>query len=131
MWYYKNGKLFVDTDVTTGAPYHGGTPCMSVMIQNQIRNKTLVGPNYRSFVKYWMGLNGGYGIHDASWRKVYGGEEYIHNGSHGCINTPLEKVIEIFENIEVGTPVFIYSLKENSLDNLEELRKPENKKVLK
>jgi len=68
MWYYKDGKLFLETDVTTGAPYHGGTPTMVVEIQNRIRNKTLVGPNYRSFVKYWMGVNGSYGIHDASWR---------------------------------------------------------------
>lgn len=131
MWYYKDGKVFLETDVTTGAPYHGGTPTMSVMVQNRIRNKTLVGPNYRSFVKYWMGVNGAYGIHDASWRSVYGGEEYIHNGSHGCINTPEENVAKIFENIEVGTPVIIYSLEKNSLDNLEELRKPEYKKVLK
>ena len=55
-----------------------------------------------------MPVSGGIGIHDASWRDEYGGDIYIRNGSHGCINTPLEIVEKMYEVMEVGTPCILY-----------------------
>ena len=69
---------------------------------------TLTGPGYSSFVNYWMGFYGGCGIHDASWRSSFGGTIYKGNGSHGCVNTPLEKVKYIYEHTDYGTPVYVY-----------------------
>ena len=57
---------------------------------------------------YWLGFNGGIGIHDASWRDDFGGDIYQGNGSHGCVNTPFDKVKTIYEHVEVGTPVYVY-----------------------
>ena len=59
-------------------------------------------------MKYWMPVKGGIGLHDASWRKEFGGEIYKTNGSHGCINIPRDVMKEIYENFEVGTPVIMF-----------------------
>lgn len=55
-----------------------------------------------------MPFNGGVGIHDLTSRTSFGGDIYLYNGSHGCINTPLENARTIYENIEVNTPVVVY-----------------------
>lgn len=48
------------------------------------------------------------GIHDADWRREFGGEIYRTNGSHGCINTPPEVMSELYELVEIGTPVVTF-----------------------
>ena len=114
MWYYKNGKLLVDTDVTTGTSSTGhDTSRGAFYLNNKQMNVTLVSTNpddpYESKVTYWLPFKGNtYGIHDASWRSSYGGSYYIYNGSHGCVNTPFNSVKTIYENITVGTPVIIW-----------------------
>ena len=55
-------------------------------------------------MKVW----GGIGIHDASWRSQFGGKIYLTSGSHGCINTPLDNVIKLYNRVKIGTPVVIY-----------------------
>ncbi len=45
------------------------------------------------------------------WRVVViilAGDIYKTNGSHGCINTPLEAAKTIYETVSVGTPVIVY-----------------------
>ncbi|MFA9378073.1 MAG: L,D-transpeptidase family protein [Lachnotalea sp.] len=109
MWFYKEGELIVSTDIVTGNTTRGnGTPTAVGYIYNKVRNINLVGTGYVAFVHYWMKVNGSIGIHDASWRKNFGGTIYTTNGSHGCINTPYDNVKTIYENIEVGTPVVIF-----------------------
>ena len=71
------------------------------------RDTVLTGPGYASFVKYWMGYGGAYGLHDASWRSRFGTQDYIYNGSHGCINMPTVAAKKLYGMIEVGTPVYI------------------------
>ncbi|MBQ2358305.1 MAG: L,D-transpeptidase family protein [Ruminococcus sp.] len=109
MWFYENGNLIVDTAVVTGNDDGDcNTPTGSYAIQSREEQTTLVGEDYESYVDYWLGFNGGIGIHDASWRDDFGGDIYQGNGSHGCVNTPFDKVQIIFEHVEVGTPVYVY-----------------------
>ena len=116
MWFYKNGTLLVDTPVVTGNPNKGnGTPSGGVCrLKDKASPSTLVGRNpdgsieYETPVNYWMPFNGGVGIHDLTSRTSFGGDIYLYNGSHGCINTPLENARTIYENIEVNTPVVVY-----------------------
>ena len=109
MYLYLDGECLVDTDVVTGCTgKRMGTPEGIYSVYSMQRNRTLRGPGYASFVKYWMPVNGNIGIHDAGWRKRFGGEIYQKNGSHGCINTPYEAMKEIYENVEIGTPVVIF-----------------------
>ena len=109
MWAYKDGALLIDTDVVTGnISRNYGTPSMVAAIQYKDRNAVLRGDNYATPVKYWMPFYGNYGIHDASWRREFGGTVYLTNGSHGCVNTPPAAMKVIFENMESGTPVVLY-----------------------
>ncbi len=108
LWYYKDGQLLFDCPVTTGKKGHE-TNIGIQKIKNKARNATLVGPDYRSFVKYWMGFNkDGEGFHDASWRKKFGTTTYLRDGSHGCVNMPEEYAVMLYNNIEVGCMVYIY-----------------------
>lgn len=117
LWYYVDGEVYVDTPITSGSLAHGGTDPRVVYVYTKIPNKWLNGPTWHNFVKYWVAIQGSIGIHDASWRKEYGGQNYIYNGSHGCINTPLEAMEKIFDKVEIGTPVIVYSLDKNKVKN--------------
>lgn len=109
MYYYKNGRLKIETPVVTGNTSLGrGTPEKVCFVYSKERNRTLRGEGYASFVNYWMPVYGGVGIHDASWRGSYGGKIYKTNGSHGCINTPYEEVSRLYSMVEIGTPVIIF-----------------------
>ena len=37
----------------------------------------------------------------------FGGEIYKTNGSHGCINTPTDIMSELYDMVEIGTPVIM------------------------
>ena len=63
------------------------------------KNAVLKGEDYETPVNYWMPFNGNIGMHDATWRRKFGGEVFIKNGSHGCINLPLESAKEIYSYI--------------------------------
>ena len=106
MFYYRDGELFIETDVVTGR--NNATREEVCYVYSKQKNRILRGPGYESFVYYWMPVSGGIGIHDATWRSKFGGEIYIRDGSHGCVNTPLEIVEQMYEVMEVGTPCILY-----------------------
>ena len=55
-----------------------------------------------------MPFNGGIGLHDASWRSKFGGDIYVRDGSHGCINLPKNKAAELYNRIQKGCPVVVH-----------------------
>lgn len=104
--YYVKKKPVFTTDVTTGL--NGATKLGNFRVNKKARNTYLVTKKYKSFVKYWIGYDGrSYGIHDASWRKKFGGKIYLTNGSHGCVNVPTSSAQKLYSLVEVGTPVYI------------------------
>ena len=109
LWFYKNGSLVVEGNVVTGnVSLNDATPAGIYRLKDKERNATLKGQGYSAPVSYWMPFNGGIGIHDATWRSVFGGKIYKTNGSHGCVNSPYNLAQTIFDNINVGTPVVCY-----------------------
>ena len=110
MWFYKDNKLIVETDIITGIPNSSReTPTGVFTLWSRETNRYLTGDTYRSWVNYWMPISwDGIGIHDASWRTSFGGNLYKSKGSHGCINTPFEAVKTIYENSYTGIPVIVY-----------------------
>lgn len=109
MMFFKDKEKVFETEVVTGCTSQGmGTPELVCHVYSKNRNRILQGTNYRSFVNYWVPVYGGIGIHDATWRNKFGGELYKRSGSHGCINTPLEKMKELYDMLEVGMPVVIH-----------------------
>ena len=110
LWYYKNGSLVISSPIVTGTRGVNDTPRGNFTILNKAQNIYLIGPDYKSYVNYWMAIVGGaIGLHDASWRNGYfGGDIYLTNGSHGCINLPYNVAQIIYQNASIGTPVKVY-----------------------
>lgn len=106
---FQQGEKTIETDIVTGnMKKKWDTPDGMYYVYAKQRNRTLKGEGYESFVKYWMPVNQGIGLHDASWRKKFGGDIYLKDGSHGCINIPKATAAEIYEIVEVGMPVIMY-----------------------
>ena len=109
MYYYEKGKLKLETDVVTGnISRNNGSPDGVYKIVYKERDATLVGETYESDVDYFMVFAYNVGFHDADWRNEFGQEIYKTSGSHGCINMPPEKAEELYQILQVGTPVIAY-----------------------
>lgn len=109
LYFWESGNIIIETDFVSGNVAKGmGTPAGIFPITYKERNAVLKGENYATPVSYWMPFNGGIGMHDASWRKEFGGTIYQTNGSHGCINLPLEVAKEVYEHVQAGMPVICY-----------------------
>ena len=110
MWYYVDGELLVETPVVTGNLSDPNSltrrGCFRVTYKDS--DTFLVGPTWNDHVDYWLPFDGNIGLHDSSWRDEYGGDIYLTDGSHGCINTPLDAIRVIFENIKAGDVVIVY-----------------------
>lgn len=113
MWYYKDGKVALETDIVTGKP-STLTPAGVFYVWNKALDEVLRGVNddgtkYASPVKYWMPIDWtGVGIHDSDWQPAYGGQLWKTVGSHGCINTPPGVMAKLYGMVEVGTPVLVF-----------------------
>lgn len=109
MYYYENGVLQIETDVVTGNMALGrDTPAGTYFVYNKQKNRVLRGADYATPVKYWIPVYKAIGIHDASWRKSFGGEIYLTGGSHGCVNTPTDEVASLYDMVEIGTPCILF-----------------------
>jgi hypothetical protein len=108
LWLFKGGSLLLETDVVTGnEKLDRNTPIGDYKILVKVRNKTLKGPGYASFVSYWMPFYKGYGLHDATWRRRFGASIYQNGGSHGCVNIPPKMAPIVYDNVVVGMPVLV------------------------
>lgn len=115
MWYFEDSKLMVSTPIVTGMKYSMDTSTGLYDVYNKESPARLVGETWDTNVNYWMAVTyDGQGIHDSTWRYdyEYGGNTYTYDGSHGCINTPYDKVEEMYELVDIGTPVVIYQKSE-------------------
>lgn len=111
LWLYKDHELIAERDICSGDVDSGcSTPTGLYTIKDKQTDRWLNGEDYHDWVSYWMPFNGGVGLHDATWRKEdeFGGEVYLENGSHGCINMPLDLAGTVYDNVEVGTYVILY-----------------------
>lgn len=109
LYYYVDREIVLQTPVVTGNMRRGwDTPAVVCSIYGKARNRTLRGANYATFVYYWMPVYGNIGLHDATWRRKFGEEIYMTDGSHGCINMPKDKAAELYGMVEMGTPVILF-----------------------
>ncbi|MDD3368103.1 MAG: L,D-transpeptidase family protein [Lachnospiraceae bacterium] len=111
LFLYKDGEKILESDFVSGNTAKGnGTPVGTYGITYKERNAVLKGETYQTPVSFWMPFNGNVGMHDATWRKEFGGNIYKTSGAHGCINLPYEIAQQIYEVIEKGMPVMCYEL---------------------
>ena len=117
LYLYKNGERILSTSLVSGCVAEGHrTPTGVYSIYAKQTDRYLTGADYRSFVHYWMPFLGGYGLHDASWRSSFGGDIYLYDGSHGCVNLPSSAAKTIYNNVSVGTKVILYGGKREVSD---------------
>ena len=103
-----NNSIIKSAECVTGNCGTRDTPCGTFYISNKSQGTYLSGDDYNCYVNYWMAFNGGIGIHDASWRSDFGGDIYMGNGSHGCVNVPYDIAETIYSLCDVGTTVSVY-----------------------
>ncbi len=111
LWAFEDEEIVMGSSVVTGMKdcYDTQLGIYSVILKKQ--DYTMRGSYGRVRVDYWMRFNDAYaqGLHDASWRSndAFGGETYVTNGSHGCVNLPSEFTAELYDFVVVGTPVVV------------------------
>lgn len=109
LWVYENGAVIEESDFVSGNISKGnGTHTGTYGITYKERDATLAGQGYSSPVSYWMPFNENEGMHDAKWRNEFGGEIYLRDGSHGCLNLPVDKAASIYEKVHKDEPVVVY-----------------------
>ena len=112
---YENGKVVATTVVATGRP---ALPTLTgtFHIKAKYTPYQFISPWPKSspywyasaWVKYAMLYqDGGYFIHDAPWRTVYGPGANLTNGTHGCVNVPLNTMTFLYKWAGVGTTIIV------------------------
>lgn len=113
MWYYENGELKFETgQIVSGkaSDPKRKTPEGVYSVYTKSTNYTMKAADgsYTAKCAYFMRISfEGIGFHDLS-RSAYGGNIYLTNGSHGCINMKKDEVKTLYEMVERGTPVIMY-----------------------
>lgn len=106
--YFVDGKINMSSPVVTGTQGVHDTPRGSYYINSMSTGTRLKGQGYDVTVQYWMAFIGGsFGIHSAEWRGAFGGNIYQYGGSHGCVNMPVYAAGELFQKVDIGTPVIV------------------------
>ena len=109
LFLYKKGELVLETDFVSGNMSNGCTTPTGIFgITYKTTNAVLRGRDYVTPVNYWMPFYGNYGMHDATWREEFGGDIYLTDGSHGCLNLPLDMAEAIYGYMSTGFPVVCY-----------------------
>ncbi|MCD7736653.1 MAG: L,D-transpeptidase family protein [Lachnospiraceae bacterium] len=110
VWLYRDGELLLESSCVSGTYNDESrkTPEGIYTIFYMQSPAVLRGADYASPVDYWMAYNGNIGLHDASWRSVFGGDIYLTDGSHGCVNLPDNAAKILYENISIGYVVVTY-----------------------
>ena len=113
LWFYKDYAVIMDTDIVSGcvakkAETKTGTFALAYKESPSVLVGTNAEDGYETEVKYWMPFYEGQGLHDADWRTSFGGNIYLTNGSHGCVNLPPYAAEAIYNNIDAGVAIIIY-----------------------
>ncbi len=115
LWFYKDGKLLTETDIVSGSVAKGAETQTGVFpLPYKQSPANLVGQggsgsqSWDVTVQYWMPFYDGQGLHDANWRSSFGGNIYLTNGSHGCVNLPPAAAAAIYDQIEEGFAIILY-----------------------
>ena len=106
---YYQGKLVLIADCVTGIPTYGttkGTNKGYTEINGKAYDTKLMGD---APADIFISFNpDGEGFHDARWRSQFGGEIYLTNGSHGCVNMRLEDVKVLDKFLKAGDRVLVH-----------------------
>jgi hypothetical protein len=110
---YEGNSVVQQFDITSGEPTHE-TPTGVFQIFSKVKDERMKGDiglptaydiKHVPWTMYFA--SGGYAIHGAPWRSVYGpGTEA--GGSHGCLNSPVAQVAILYQWAPLGTTVIVH-----------------------
>lgn len=116
---YEDGRVVVDTPVTTGRPALA-TDVGAMHVLRKDAPWTMQSPWPKGSPEWypdtvvqmvvWFTKNGE-GLHDASWQPAATlgpGSQFGPFASHGCIHLPLAAIQTLFDWAPIGTPVVVY-----------------------
>lgn len=117
--YGDDGSVIWESDCVSGNTSQGfDTPTgVNVVNDHMGRDQTLYGldynddgePDYESHVAYWIPfVDNLVALHDADWRGSFGGTIYQWNGSHGCVNLPVDKAAQLYDLVKIGDVVVVH-----------------------
>lgn len=105
---YYQGELVLVADCVTGIPTYGttkGTNKGYTKINGKSYNTTLM---LDTPAEIFISFNSdGEGFHDSK-RSQFGGNIYLTNGSHGCVNMRLEDVKVLDKHLKAGDHVLVH-----------------------
>lgn len=121
---YDNGQFVKAIKVTTGNPDLPSPPGVHCVVQ-KLYNYDDISPFPKGSPYYYNPTHINYGmvysdygyiVHDAWWRSWFGKYSNLphydpisfNNGSHGCINLPLDGMAWLYNWSDIGTPVLVY-----------------------
>lgn len=117
---YDGSDIILSTPVVTGQYKKNDTPTGIYSIYDISDHRDLIGPDYRAYVDYMMKFNGNIGLHDyenhvhPNGKKhgrrdasEFGGDTYLTNGSHGCVNMLNSAAEFVYNNVKKGTKVLV------------------------
>lgn len=120
---YENNEVVLEYPVVTGNVSSGNSTTEGVFkIYNITYNRYLIGRNnsYKSWVDIMMKFHGNEGFHDYEYHTdengrfhgereacEFGGDTYLYNGSHGCVNMKHDDVMELKLHVDKGTVTVI------------------------
>ena len=109
VWLYKDGQLVMDSGCVTGNKNSMDTPTGVYYVFQKAHNVHFpTGGSSKNWMKFTYR---GHGLHDATWRSLKqfdNANTYKGNGSHGCVNLPLDFSTKLYNEIEEGIVVVIY-----------------------
>jgi len=112
VYVYQGENLVLSSPCVTGMKGSRDTTPGNWAIRYKERDTYLTGPTWRSHVDFWMPFHGGMGLHDANWRGTshsnFGGQIYVTDGSHGCVNLPHDVAEQLFNIAYDGMPVHVH-----------------------
>ena len=116
MYYYQGGSDIFESDFVSGNMSYADRQTHSGIFTlyykkspDVLRGGQKGEPGYyEQPVQYWMPFDGGIGFHDANWRDEFGGDIYLTNGSHGCINLPPENAAVLYDLIQYDVPIVCF-----------------------
>lgn len=111
VYVFRKGKVVFSCKCISGLPGERHTSTGAYYIKEHRRNYTMVGEDYRTFVKCWVRITWtGIGFHPATWQpwSRWSKTLYMYKGSHGCINLMPLDAEKIYSMSQYKEAVFIH-----------------------
>ncbi|MCH5252569.1 MAG: peptidoglycan binding domain-containing protein [Lachnospiraceae bacterium] len=112
VYVFRKGKVAYSCRCISGRPVKDRTTKKGAYyIKEHRTNYTMVGEDYKTFVKYWVRITWtGTGFHPATWQpwSRWTKTLYKTKGSHGCLNLTAKDAEKLYYMLKYKEAVFIY-----------------------